>query len=838
MTVTRRDAPNAERTAPARLLRWLVVWAMAALLPVATSAQNAAAPAARTPAGADPVMLNFVNADLEAAVRAIGQYTGRQFVIDPRVRGTLTLVTERPVTKQQAYEQLLAALRLQGFTIVEPARPDGIARIVPEADAKLQGGPVIIPSTSAPRGDQVVTQVFKLRYESATNLVPVLRPLIAPNNTISAYPANNSLVITDYAENLRRIGRIIEAIDAPAAAESEIVQLKHALATDVATIANRVLDEGARAAGQATDSGQRIQILAEPRTNSLILRAASPARLALAKQLIDRLDRPSLTAGDINVVYLRNAEATKLAPLLRAVLANDPAFMPTAGGRALSGTSVTTGQQAGMLGQQLQQQQQQQQSQQPATPSPTGGSQGGSSLAGMIQPDAATNSLIVTAPEPLYRNIRAIIEKLDVRRAQVVIESLIVEVNADKSAEFGIQWQDLSGLDSNDTRVIGGTNFGGIGTNIVGVAADPSTAGRGLNIGVVKGKITLPGIGEVANLAFLARALETKANANILSQPNIQTLDNEEAKFLVGQNVPFVTGSYTTAGSSQINPFQTFERQDIGLQLRVKPQISEGGVVRLALYLEVSSIAPSSLVAGQLITNKRSFESMVLVEDGNYVVLSGLIEDRTNVSVQKVPLLGDIPFLGALFRYENRDRTRTNTMVFLRPIIVRDENTSAALAAERYDYMRTQMIDARAPDSLIFRELNITPIAPAPEPRQSPPASPPAAPASGSTPPLPPARPGAVDSPPPPPAGGAPAAAATAPVASVLQVTAMPDLASGRRIQQDLRNAGFDAYLEPVRTSTGEIFRVRIAVDSSRRSVADTVAELKKLGYHPFPIQR
>jgi general secretion pathway protein D len=834
MTATRSDAPTPERTARGRPLRRLAAAAMAALVPVLAGAQTGAAPPARGAAAADPVMLNFVNADLEAAVRAIGQYTGRQFVIDPRVRGTLTLVTERPVTRQQAYEQLLAALRLQGFTIVEPARPDGIARIVPEADAKLQGGQVVIPSAAAPRGDQVVTQVFKLRYESATNLVPVLRPLIAPNNTISAYPANNSLVITDYAENLRRIGRIIEAIDAPAAAESEILQLKHGLATDVATIANRVLDEGARAAGQATDAGQRIQILAEPRTNSLILRAASPARLALAKQLIERLDRPSLTAGDINVVYLRNAEAAKLAPLLRAVLANDPAFMPAAGGRALSGTSVTAGQQPGILGQQLQQQQQLQQPQQPAATGGGGGGAGVGSLAGMIQPDAATNSLIITAPEPLYRNIRAIIEKLDVRRAQVVIESLIVEVNADKSAEFGIQWQDLSGLDSTDTRVIGGTNFGGAGTNIIGVAADPSSAGRGLNIGVVRGKITLPGIGEVANLAFLARALETKANANILSQPNIQTLDNEEAKFLVGQNVPFVTGSFTTAASSQVNPFQTFERQDIGLQLRVKPQISEGGVVRLALYLEVSSIAPSSLVAGQLITNKRSFESMVLVEDGNYVVLSGLIEDKTNVSVQKVPLLGDIPFLGALFRYENRERTRTNTMVFLRPIIVRDESTSAALAAERYDYMRTQMIDARAPDSLIFRELNITPISPAPAPTLPPPASPPATqPAPPSSVP-PSAAPAAA--PPPPVAGVAPAG--PAPALQVLQVTTMPDLASGRRIQQDLRGAGFDAYLEPVRTSTGEIYRVRVAVDASKRTVAETTSELKRLGYQPIAVQR
>lgn len=838
-SASRHHLPARALAAGRPVLVWLSTLLAATFALTMAPSTALAQPAAARPTSnaSEPVMLNFVGADLEAAVRAIGQYTGKQFVIDPRVRGTITLVTERPVTKRQAYEQLLAALRLQGFTIVEPARPDGIARIVPEADAKLQGGPVVVPSTTTPRGDQVVTQVFRLRYESATNLVPVLRPLIAPNNTISAYPANNTLVITDYAENLRRIGRIIEAIDAPAAAESEMVQLKHGLAVDVATIANRVLDEGARAAGQATDSGQRVQILAEPRTNSLIIRAASPSRLALAKQLIERLDRPSLTAGDINVVYLRNAEAVKLAPLLRAVLANDPSFVPATTAGGLSGTTVTTGQRQGLPGQPAQ-------PPQSTLAQPTGagaasaGAAGG--LAGMIQPDAATNSLIITAPEPLYRNIRAIIEKLDVRRAQVVIESLIVEVQADKTAEFGIQWQDLSGIDDNGTRVIGGTNFGGRGTNIIGVATDLSSIGQGLNIGVVKGRITIPGIGEITNLGFLARALETKANANILSQPNIQTLDNEEAKFLVGQNVPFVTGSYTQQGSATVNPFQTFERQDIGLQLRVKPQISEGGVVRLALYLESSSIAPSSLIAGQIITNKRSFESTVLVEDGNFVVLTGLIEDVSNTSTQKVPVLGDIPFLGALFRYENRDRSRTNLMVFLRPIIVRDEGTSAALATERYDYMRAQVAGSQVPDNLIFRDLNVPPMPPAPEPRLPQAAPPPAAPPS-EPPPTTEVPPGSAAPPPAPTSAAPPDQAAAAPPVSltqVLQVTAVADAASGRRIQQDLRSAGFDAYLDTMRTSTGEIVRVRVAVDTSQRSLAEATAELRKLGYNPLPVQR
>ncbi len=820
-----------------------------AALPHVAVAQGAAASSPTAPArsSGETVMLNFVGAEIEAAVRAIGQFTGRQFVIDPRVRGTINLVTERPVTKAQAYEQMLAALRLQGFTIVEAASRDGISRIVPEADAKLQGGQVVVPSTSAPRGDQVVTQVFRLRYESATNMVPVLRPLIAPNNTISAYPANNSLVITDYAENLRRIGRIIEAIDAPAAAESEFVQLKHALAMDIATIANRALDEGARAAGQATDGGQRIQIMAEPRTNTLILRAASPARLALAKNLIARLDQPSLTPGNINVVYLRNAEAVKLAPLLRAVLSTDPSFVPQSGSAALSGTSITTGPQGG-LGQQLQQAT----APQSQGTAASGGSGSGGALAGMIQPDAATNSLIITAPEPLYRNIRTIIEKLDVRRAQVVIESLIVEVQADKAAEFGIQWQDLSGLNSNSTRVIGGTNFGGAGANIITAAGDLTTLGQGLNIGVIRGKVTIPGIGEITNLGFLARALETKADANVLSQPNIQTLDNEEAKFLVGQNVPFVTGSFTQTGTAATNPFQTFERKDVGLQLRVKPQISEGGVVRLALYIESSSVAPST-ASGQLITNKRSFESVVLVEDGNFVVVSGLIEDRTTNSQSKVPLLGDLPFVGGLFRYENRDRKRTNLMVFLRPIIVRDEATSTALAAERYEYMRTQVARSQPADSLIFRDLNMAPLPPAQQlsPPQRGPADAPAAPSDNTAPaagdakpataiPVPDAAPKSA-SPSAGPASGAFAASAdTAEPAAktrLLQVAALSDIGSGRKVQQQLRQAGFDAYWESIRTSTGEIVRVRVAIDPARRSIAAAMDELKRLGFSPVLVQ-
>jgi len=832
----------------------------------ATPAGSAPPNTARVPAE-DTASLNFVNADLEATVRAIGQYTGRQFVIDPRVKGTINLVTERPVTKQQAYEQLLSALRLQGFTIVES--PGGISRILPEADAKLQGGRVVAPSQTAPRGDQVVTQVFEMQYESATNMVPVLRPLIAPNNTISAYPANNTLVITDYADNLRRIRDIIAAIDRPGSAEAEIIPLKYGLALEIATVANRVLDESARAAGQATDGGQRVQVLAESRTNSLILRAASRARAYAARQLIEKLDQPSVTPGNINVIYLRNAQAQRLAQTLRAVISADPSFTPqvgSTGGLSASGSAFSA--QPGQPGQPGQPQIQQQAQQL------GGGAGGGGPLAGLIQADAATNSLIITAPEPLYRNIRAIVEKLDTRPAQVVIESLIVEVTADKAAEFGIQWQALGGFNtdnSNSTSVIGGTNFGGGGQNIIGAAVNPTTLGQGLNIGVIRGTVTIAGQ-TITNLGFLARALETSANANILSQPNIQTLDNEEAKFLVGQNVPFITGQFSNTGvgtttTGSVNPFQTFERKDVGLQLRVKPQVSEGGSVRLAIYLEVSSVQPGT-TAGGLITNKRSFESNVVVEDGNFVVLSGLIEDRTNNSESRVPLLGSLPLIGGLFRYENRDRRKTNTMVFLRPIVVRDEATSTALASDRYEYMRTQTTEAQKPDNWVlrgyegnqlppYRELTV----PGRQPKDGAQApvltAPPAAPAAVPT-PVPAPAPAAPVSPPPAtlpaPASTAPASAeparASEPVpppgsatsaqpaggTQLIQVTSGSDVARSRELQKQLRAAGFDAYWESVRVpgTKDEVVRVRVSVDRANQSVAQTLAELKRRGFDPI----
>jgi general secretion pathway protein D len=443
----------------------------------------------------------------------------------------------------------------------------------------------------------------------------------------------------------------------------------------------------------------------------------------------------------------------------------------------------------------------------------------------MIQADPATNSLIVSAPEPLFRNIRTIIEKLDVRPAQVVIESLIVEVSADRAAEFGIQWQALGGFDdANNTSVIGGTNFGGAGTNIIGAALDPTRLGPGLNIGVIRGTVTIAGQ-TITNLGFLARALETSARGNILAQPNIQTLDNEEARFLVGQNVPFITGQFAQPGQAPgaVNPFQTFERRDVGLQLRVRPQVSEGGSVRLAIYLEVSSVVPGT-VQGGLITNKRSFESNVVVEDGNFVVLSGLIEDRTSNTESRVPVLGGLPLIGGLFRYENRDRKKTNTMVFLRPVVVRDEAASAVLAADRYEQMRTLTQQAQTPDTWVLRGFEGHRLPPLEQLAPTHPAS--TAPASVA------------------PASGNFAASASTPAAAsgqqLLQVMATGDLARGREVSRQLREAGYDAFWEAVRLPgrDEEVVRVRVAVAQPAQQLPSAIADLRRRGFEPYLVSR
>ncbi len=635
---------------------------------------------AQAPKRGELLTLNFVGADIEAVARTMAVITGRSVVVDPRVKGSITLTTERPVTPAVAYSQFLAVLRLQGFTAVSVA---GLDKIVPEADAKLQGGAVFTGEQVT--GGQIATTIFKLRFENAANLLPILRPLINPNNTINVNPGNNSLVITDYADNLTRLGRIIAALDVANATDVELIALKHVSVVDIAPLIIRLIDGGASSVGGAAavaETGYKTTVLAEPKSNSLIVRAANSAKMAQIKSLAQSLDKPSLigpngAAGNIYVVYLKNAEATKLASVLRAALAATASSGPTA---SVLPVAIAAG--TGMA----------------VTPSasPTTG--------GFIQADPATNSLIITASEPQYRQIRAVIDQLDGRRAQVYVESLIAEVNMDKAAEFGIQWQGPLGGKGDALIGLLGTNFGSANKNILplsmqrGAGVLPSP---GLNLGVAARS------NGVYFLGFLANFLQTSGAGNILSTPNLLTLDNEEAKIVIGQNVPFVTGQFTNTGSGSsggsVNPFQTIERKDVGLTLRVKPQISENGTVKMTIFQEVSSVDPASVnSASGLVTNKRSIETTVLVEDGSVVVLGGLLQDQFAGNDSKVPGLGDVPFFGNLFKSESRNRKKTNLMVFLRPVIVRDAAATDAFSIDRYDLMRTNQQQAQPiPNELV-----------------------------------------------------------------------------------------------------------------------------------------
>lgn len=662
---------------------------------------------------ANAAALSFVNADIESVIKAIGHYTGMTFIIDPRVKGTLTLVSEKSLSKTQAFGLLTSALRLQGFAVVTSG--DGYAKVVPEAEAKLQSSPTQVGGVRASKatGDQIATQVFYLSYESAANLTAVLRPLISPNNSIMANPGNNTLVITDYADNLRRLARIIAALDAPVAAELDVVPVRNAIASDVAQLVSRLMEPSA-----GGDSG-RVTVLADPRTNSVVVRAPSQARANLAKSLIARLDQESSAQGNIHVVYLKNADASRVAQTLRAVVSQDASAVPVQQ-QGTSGGSITsaTGAQGsnGLGGQQGQQSSTGmggtgntfgQQSQLTGNTGGVGGGQG----SGFIQADASTNSLIITAPDAVYRNLRAVIDQLDVRRAQVYIEALVVEVNSNKASEFGVQWVGATG-DSDSKYRFGGVqnyNGGGSSNSIVNLALAASQGTSGSTVPSIPTGLTFGlfrQVGGELGLGAVARALESDGNANILSTPNMITLDNELATIKVGQNVPIITGSYTTSGNNSGNPFQTVDRKDVGLLLKVRPQISEGGTIKMAIYHENSSVDASTRnLASGLTTNVRAIESNVLADDGQIIVLGGLIEDNEGDGEEKVRGLGDIPVLGNLFKYRTRTRNKTNLMVFLRPVVVRSKDASNSITMDRYEYMRAAGAAGQPESSALLRDL-------------------------------------------------------------------------------------------------------------------------------------
>lgn len=675
------------------------------------------------PRRGEPITLNFANADIEAVARTMAVVTGRDVVVDPRVKGTMNLVTDRAIAPAAAFNQFASALRLQGFAVVES---EGLYKVVPEADAKLQTQTVntATPSAGSVAGNQIVTQIFRLNYESANSLLPVLRPLIPPNNTINVNPGNNSLVITDYADNMRRLARIIAALDVPNASDIEVIPLKHSIATDMLPLITRLVDgSGSGAPGAAApgtpDSSFRTTLLADPRSNALILRAANPARAALVRTLVEKLDRAPAessngAAGNIYVVYLKNADAVRLAATLRAAMAANQ----------LPGTPGSPGAAGG--GGQAQPQANIPQAMQQTSLSGQGGSAAANaplnnanqpSTGGQIQADPSTNSLIITAPEPQYRQMRAVIDKLDGRRAQVMIEALIVEVSAKKAANFGVQWQSALG-----NNAVIGTNSSLASANILALTQALATRdvanvrpSSGLNLGIA-GKI-----GGQYILGAIANFFNSDGDANVLSTPNLLTLDNEEAKIVIGQNVPFVTGQYaSTSGSVGINPFTTVERKDVGLTLRVRPTINENGTVKMTIFQETSTVDGNTINnPNGPTTNKRSIESSVLVEDGGLVMLGGLLSDDYGNTVEKVPVAGDIPVLGNLFKNEIRTRNKSNLMMFLRPAVMRDGASTEAFAYDRYDEIRgMQQRTQPSTDNIMLRGVDAAPVLPeAPAPR-------------------------------------------------------------------------------------------------------------------------
>jgi len=644
--------------------------ALSLALFASASPVRAASPAA----AANPARstLNFPEAEIDALARVIAELLDRPLLVDPRVKGKMTLYTEQPVTPAQAYALFSAGLRGLGFAIVES---NGLLKVVPEADAKLQTSAVSAEAIARRGGDAVVTQVIRVVHENANNLVPVLRPLISPNNTINANPGNNTLVITDYASNLARIGTIVAALDTPSATDVEVIPLQHALASELAATVQKLSDiavvqpgAAGNAAPVAAGIGGAASVIADAHINALLVRAPNPARLAAIRSLVAKLDQPGASGAggsNIHVIYLQHVEAVRLASVLRAALpgSGDAARSGTASGSTASSTltglsgsgSSSSSGTAGSAGSGAQ-------SQAAGTPVASAAQP---SLGGYIQADPVSNSLIVTAPEPLFRQVRAVVDLLDTRRAQLYVESLIVEVDASKALDVGLQWKQIFNISSDTTLTLG----------------------------------------------TVATALETMSGTNILSTANLVTLDNEEAKIVVGQNVPFVTGSYTSTGSSTTSPFQTIERKDVGLTLRIKPQIGKNGAIRMTILQESSSVTSTSSTLGPT-TNKRAIESTVVVNDGKIIVLGGLIENSYESEANQIPLLADIPGLGVLFRSLTRTRKKTNLVVFLRPRVLPDEAATDALSLDRYDYIRSRQRELPPDVHRVLPEPNDMPLLP------------------------------------------------------------------------------------------------------------------------------
>ncbi|TDR70755.1 type II secretion system secretin GspD [Paludibacterium purpuratum] len=632
---------------------------------------------AAEPSSGETVTLNFANADIDTVVRAIGELTGRNFLLDPRVKGTVNIISAQPVSRQLAYQILLSSLRLQGFSAVEG---NGVVKIVPEADAKLHAR---VGSTHRGDGERLITRVFMLKNSNAAQLLPVIRPIVSPNNALSAFAQANALVVTDYADNIRRIESIVASVEGVADGQTAVIPLLYASAPELAGTLTKLMQDNAA-------DGSRLNINADSRANVLLVRADLPGRLNQVKQLVRMLDQPSQAGANVRVIYLKNADAARVAQTLRALLSSSAApLTETRKTSSLPSSSAASGIGQGTTGGNADNSAVAQPTSAPSMPSSsdngtadTQQQQGAAGNAGsLIQADTASNALILNVPDSMYRNLRTVVDLLDRRRAQVYVETLVMEVSAQRLQELGVQW-----MAQQPTAISGSTSGATTGGNLTIQLANQ---GLGLSAGTGRGVLHVPGLGNVLDLTALARALETKAEGNVLSNPTLMATDNEPARIEIAKEVSVQTAqSPITSGSSGATTvYNSFDRKTVGLKLAIVPQISEGGTVRMKILQTASSIDPNSANTLQPEFNIRSVETSVTVDDGGIIAIGGLIQETVNDTEDKVPLLGDLPGVGWLFRHQTKSRVKTNLLVFLKPTILRDDAGARAIAEDRYRYI-------------------------------------------------------------------------------------------------------------------------------------------------------
>lgn len=632
------------------------------LLFVATMLAPLPAPAVPSPT----VTLNLKDADIGALISTVAEITGKNFIVDPRVKAKVTVISSKPMNKDEVYQVFLSILDVHGFAVVPSG---GVLKIIPDINAKQSAIPTL-PDSRVAGTDMVATQIIPIHNVSAAQLVPILRPLVPQQGHLAAYPATNTLIISDRVSNIERLVKIIHRIDQAGDNDVEVVPLQHASAADVARILVSLSKPGPGEAGTGAGSPN---FIADERTNSILMSGDKSMRLAM-RAIIAHLDTPMENTGNTRVIYLRYAKAKDLVAVLKGVGTSQGKGPPGVPGAA---AAVAAG------GQQFD-----------------------------VQADEATNSVVITASPDIMRSLEEVIHQLDIRRAQVLVEAVIAEVSSNKAKDLGVQWVfDNAGNGKGPIGIInfsqGGASISSLAATALGASSGTTTAPPsvpdGATLGV--GRFNKEGF----SFAALLHALSTDGATNILSTPTLVTLDNEEAEIVIGQNVPFITGSFAntgTAGSTGAvtNPFQTIQRQDVGLTLKIKPQINEGDAIKLDINQEVSSLSPSVSGAADLVTNKRSIKTSVLVDDGRLVVLGGLIEDNLQEKVAKVPLLGDIPLLGALFRDKNTTKTKTNLMVFIHPVILRDEALAAQYTTSKYNYVREKQIERQKQGVMLMPE--------------------------------------------------------------------------------------------------------------------------------------